>query len=263
MTLEEKQQSFEYRSPADLFVHGEPFSPAEWNKTLETIGGTCPLGDARLRIVWGGTAKKKGFIQTDTRSAEAMVIKYRAEVPKTRNLVGFTYFGHNGHVVRVARADHVPEDKIAMPIIEEQELGMLRWMFERKFTVDELVAMQMAPDPRSEAVKTYGVKGGRRYIAPTDPRGEYIGLYPLQTPDGKYWEPTAEWFDLLWETEKVNREVTVGDRMVMLDKALEDIETRERKAKEYAAEQEDILFEETLIETEKAAQGQVIFDQHI
>jgi hypothetical protein len=54
-----------------------------------------------------------------------------------------------------------------------------------KYTPDELIAIGRYPDPRSEAAKTFGVKGRRRYIAPMDPRGEYIGLYSLETPDGK------------------------------------------------------------------------------
>lgn len=259
MKLEEKQERFEYRSPADLYVHPEPFSPDGWNRTLAKIGGHCPYGDPRLRIVWGGTAKKKGYIQTPERSEEALVIKYPAPVPRVRVLKGYYYLTRDGKRAFVGRADRIPPGRLSQPVFEYSQLGALRWILERKFTPEELVAMQMYPDPRSHAAKTYGVRRGRRYVAPMDPRGEYIGLYPLQTPDGKYFEPTEEWFELLRKTEKESREATEGDKSMLINAMMDALDRQERRAAEYEAEQRDIIWEESVVESEKEPKGRVFF----
>jgi hypothetical protein len=262
LDLREKQEQFEYRKPADLYPHGEPFSPEEWNRTLAKIAGVDKFGDPRYRIVWGGTATKKGYIQTDTKSEPANVIKYPANVPRYRKLKGFEYVDDDGRTVTVTRQDLAPAGKFVAAVVEEYELGTLRWMLERKFTPEELIAMQMYPDPNTEAGKTFGVRGGRRYIAPMDGRGEYIPLYPLQTPDGRYWEPTEEWFDLLRKTEKETREATEGDRMAALNRWVDKIEQRDRRLEIEAAEEDDAIFEEAIIEAEKAPKGRIFVDQH-
>ena len=147
-------------------------------------------------------------------------------------------------------------------MIEVIHLGKLRWVLERKFTPEELIAMEMYPDPNTPAGRAYGYRGGRRYAVPMNPRGEYIGLYPLQTPDGRYWEPDELWFELLAKTEKDARELSQGDRMIELDRAMDDIEKRERQAAEAKLEEQDSIFEESVIEVEKAPRGVVIFDQN-
>lgn len=263
MNFEERQEHFEYRTPKDLVVHGEPFSPEKWNAILLKIAGRCPAGDPRLRIVWGGTAKKRGYFQGPEQSIECDVIKYPAPVPNIRRIKGYNYFNDEGNVNFVVRPDHIPAGKIGMPVIESYQLGQLRWMLERKFTPEELVAMEMYPDPRTEAGRMYGVRGGRRYVAPMGKKGEYVPLYPLQTPDGRYWEPDEGWFDHLDKTQKQIEATTEGARMVLLNEAMDDLELRERKAAERQADEEDTLFEETLIEVEKMPRGVKMVDQHI
>lgn len=259
MKLEEKQEAFEYRSPKDLYVHGEPFSPSKWNEELTKIGGRCPFGDPRLRIVWGGTATKRGYVQTDARSEERMIIKYPAPVSKVRILVGFIWYDGNGSSFAVERSDQIPKGKLSLPYYEYHQLGALRWVFERKFTPDELVAMQMYPDPRSPQAKTFGVRGSRRYVAAMDPRGEYIGLYPLQTPEGKYFEPTEGWFELLRKTEKEAKEISEGEKSMMLNSLMDALDNQERRKEAAQKEMEDAIFEDALIEAEKVPQGRVIF----
>ena len=258
-TLEQKQEDFEYRSPADLYVHGEPFSPADWNKELLKIGGRCPFGDARLRIVWGGTEKKHGFLQTDKGSVEAMVIKYAAQIPHVRKLVGYSYKDDAERYITVRRLDQVPEGKIPIPKLEYMQLGMLRWVLERKFTLDELIAMQMYPDPKSEKGREWGRRGGRRYAYMPDQRGLYVGLYPLQTPDGKYFEPDADWFTTLRKTQREIESVTEQDKIDLMNRELDRIEEAERRAEQAEKDAREEIWEESIIEVEKAPQGRIIF----
>lgn len=259
MKLEEKQEHFEYRSPADLYVHKEPFSPEPWNERLLKIGGRCPAGDPRLRIVWGGTEKKRGYAQTPTGSVPVMTIKYPGPIPKARKLKSYCYFTGPNQKAHVARIDLVPEGKMAIPEYEYLELGMLRWIFERKFTPSELVAAGLRPDPRTEQGKNYGYRGGRRYIAPMEPKGEYVGLYPLTTPDGLYWEPVEAWFESLAKTQRELDTLTPGERQKLLNEYMDrlDAEDAQRKAEEQ--EEQDTLIEDVIIEAEKAPKGRIIF----
>ena len=94
-----KEDKFEYRTPDDLYVHAEPFSPKVWNERLRKIMGDCPLGEPRLRIVWGGDMKKRGYVQTEKGSVEKMVIKYPAPISKIRKIKGFVYFNDKGQRV--------------------------------------------------------------------------------------------------------------------------------------------------------------------
>jgi hypothetical protein len=76
MNLEEKQERFEYKTPEDLKIHGEPFSPKPWNERLLKIAGRCPLGDPETSHRLGRNGKEKSYAQTEYKSIEVMSIKY-------------------------------------------------------------------------------------------------------------------------------------------------------------------------------------------
>lgn len=258
ITTAEKQ--FEYYSQDDIRIWQPPVDPAKWNKTLAQIGGFCPFGDQRLRLVWGATEETDGYIQTDYGSVPARVRKYPVGgVSKVQILRGYDYFDKHGKHHFVARADLVPKEYMTTPRYEYLHLGVLRWVFERKFTVPELIAAQMRPDPKTTAGKNYGldVKTGRRYIAPTNPRGEYILLYPLQTPDGGYFEPDARWFEGLRKTQQ-ETELDQAEKSRLLGKTLERFQ-KEDEAKEKAEREELFTFtEDAIIEAEKESINRVM-----
>ena len=253
--IETLGKDFEYRRPEDLKIWQPPRDPSRWNEELLEIGGRDPHGDPRLRLRWGGTAKKNGYVQTPQGSIPCQVIAYPAQMPRVQKLKGFSYF-KNGENRFVSRADEVPKGELSLPVYEYLELGILRWVLERKFTLTELILMQMRPDPDSPAGKLYGVRNGRRYIAPLDRRGEYIPIFPLETPDGRYFEPNDLWFQ---QIRKAQQEVTIGDKSRLLAETLARFEKQEEAEKARDKEVFETLFEETIIEAEKAPQGQVIF----
>lgn len=252
-----KEDKFEYRTPDDLYVHAEPFSPKVWNERLRKIMGDCPLGEPRLRIVWGGDMKKRGYVQTEKGSVEKMVIKYPAPISKIRKIKGFVYFNDKGQRVFVTKPEDIPQGKLAVPEIEEFELGKLRWVLEKKFTPEELVAMSFYPPPNTPQAKMFGVNGGRKYKAYMDSRGEYIGVYPLETPDGKYFEPDNKWFEMLEEQVYQWKNASEAEKDAFLVKSAENEEKREQMDKAYEKEQREIIWEDSLIEAEKAPQGQI------
>lgn len=259
---ETTKKVFEYRNESDIKVWGEPVSPERWNRILKEIGGVCPLGDARLRIVWAATEMKDGYVQTPTGSIPVRVIKYPNQpFSKLRSLKGFFYYANDGKRYEVARADQAPKGRLTYPIYDYIELGALRWYLERKFTVEELVAMDMRPDPTTEAGRNYGVQTmngiTRRHIAPVNPRGEYIGLFPLQTPEGDYFEPDDAWFDLLRKTQY---EVTNEDKDRLLAETFAAMEKAEKQRT--ARENEELLthVEDAIIEVQNEPLGLVHFD---
>lgn len=282
MDLTEKQRHFEYRSPDDLYPHPAPHdcNLREWNRILGEIGGRDDFGDNRLQLVWGGTAQKRGYEQKPNGvSVPCWNIKYPGPVPKSRKLKGFEYVSdRDNKSCFVPRADLAPKGAFVYPVYEYLQLGMLRWVLERKFTPVELVALQMHPDPNTEAGKFYGVEqipvtiylpsgaphttikyGTRRFVAPMNPRGEYVALYPLQTPDGLYFEPTGEWFDFLRKAEHEARNATPEDKARFFRERLEYEEAVEVKNAEYEHEQDEILKDEIIVEAESEPQGRVIF----
>lgn len=259
MELTEKQKKFEYRTERDLYEHRAPCDPAEWNKVLGEIGGQDEFGDNRLRLVWGGTQKKNGYKQTANGSQEAQVLSYKDIISERKILKGYEYKNDQNKVVFVNRADDAPSGVIVSAVYEYLEFGLLRWVLERKYTVQELVEEQMRPDPLTEEGRNYGRKQMMRTIAPTNPRGEYFRIRALETPDGLYCEPTEQWYDLVRKAEFESRNATKSDKADWLAEKLAEEETKEIKRAEYEAEQQEILAEEILKEFDNAPQERVFF----
>ena len=278
MGLAERQAKHEYRTEDDLCPHPAPVSAENWNRELAQIGGTDRFGDVRLRLVWAGTMMKRGYDQTADGSVEAPQIKYPGPVPKIRRLCGFHYRTKRESKSNfVLRADLAPKGAFVTPVYDYIQLGILRWVLERKFTPEELILLQMYPDPATEEGRNYGREkisttmhtpygprttwsyGNRRFIAAMDTRGEYVGLYPLETPDGKYFEPTAEWLEYLRKAEYEAAHATKEDKARFERERLAYEEQKEVKDAEFEAEQDAILMDEILVEIENEPQERVIF----
>lgn len=211
---------------------------------------------------------KDGYKQTSKGSIPVQVIKYPAPIPKIKKIVGYQYkIGGKWH--KCQRPDDIPKKgrMIVFPIFQEYQLGMLRWMLEKKFSVIEMLSMDMIPVPGSKEARNWGAstdgKGiRRRTIAPTNPRGEYIGLYPLQIPDESlsYFEPTRDWFELLKKTTYETASFNEQQRHDALAKHFENLDEGERRAAAAKEADFEALFEETVIELQKGPIRAVHFD---
>lgn len=252
------ERFIEYRNLNDYRQQSQPpCDSSRWNKTLLDIGGKCPLGDQRLRIVWGGIEKSDGFIQTEFRSVPAKVIKYRNRgIQRARLLKGFYYLKNGVHVF-VPRADLIPQGCLNIPEYEYLELGLLRWILERKFTIEELVAAGIRPDPHSLAGKNYGKQGSRQYIAETNPRGEYVMMYALESPQGDYFEPDDVWFEGLRKTQFEIDNASDADKRDLLE--AEKVHLEQSESNKKIAEMIGVFtdVEDNLIAAEKAPVNRV------
>ena len=103
----------------------------------------------------------------------------------------------------------------------------------------------------------FGVNGGRKYKAYMDSRGEYIGVYPLETPDGKYFEPDNKWFEMLEEQVYQWKNASEAEKDAFWLNLPKTKKKREQMDKAYEKEQREIIWEDSLIEAEKAPQGQI------
>jgi hypothetical protein len=264
MKLEEKQQHFEYRTPKDLYVHMAPCSPDAWNARLLKIAGTDAAGDPRLRIVWGGDAKKTGYRQDATGSVEIRTIRYPGPIPKVRECKGFKYIDNDGHWITVMRSDLVPVGKMIVPLYDYFELGVLRWILEMKMTPTELVAAQIYPGlPGTREWETYGTREGRRYKPRMNPRGEYFAVMPIQTPGKRYWEPDEAWFESYAKTVYEDRNATEGYRRQKMNATLDALEKAEHDQELAETEIGLTIVEDAIIEAQKETRGQVHFDQKV
>lgn len=159
---------------------------------LTRIGGRTPIGTPWLMLRWGATHTE--WI------AGAQRLKYW--LANTEDVcTGYYYRTDEGQMVKVGFGDlsAVPEDKIALPLYEHQELGERRWIIEQwrslafmtesgrsAYTHDnlpELVCCRVCDTPKAERGDAcvecgsrgeYETKGdGRRLLPDIDGGGHY------------------------------------------------------------------------------------------
>lgn len=164
-------------------------------KELTRIGGLTPIGKPWLMLRWGAS-----YTEPDARGNQR--IKYW--LANTEPVcTGYYYRMDDGGIVRVPHGylHIVPEDKIALPLYESEELGERRWIIEQWRTPEfidksgrndydathdnlpELLCCRRCQTPKPERGKRcpecgeteeYHTKGdGRRLIAETRGEGRY------------------------------------------------------------------------------------------
>lgn len=164
--IENDESSWRARLPPPL----PDFVP----KTLIEIAGALPDGRPRLRCVWAGTAKSE--------SSERDCLKYSCGYSPVE-VSGYSYVKDG--VTHFTKTVEGIDALIIVPVMYEEELGLLRWVIEKYVSPEEL--------ERAGRFKNRYAAGE---IAPTlrsFPReGVYEPFLIVQTKDKKYREVTPD-----------------------------------------------------------------------
>lgn len=190
--LDKRRAYYEYRPGAgDWFYHEPPTLDPTLHRELTRI-------DRSYRFLWAGVALVRDrhedphpAIRGDKAATKVvdgrLSPRYffgRHKYPKC-----LKYKDKKNRVVRVARADQVPQGRLTWWDYSHIEFGQLRWILERFLTTEQLIAAGI-------------------YL-PSDPLlpagGDYIHRLTIETPEHGYWEPTREYIQCViqnkWEEE--------------------------------------------------------------
>lgn len=217
-SLKEKQKYYEYGLEGWDYKQPPSLDPALL-KELDRVGR------GQFRLLWAGIALVRPSAQhpypTIRGNADATkIIQFKDDLGRPcsqlipRYPAGgriysrrWHYKDKDGHAVRAARADEVPEGVLADLEADYVQYGVLRWYLERYLTADQLV-------------ETGRYTKNSPHIPP---KGDYIFQLKVQTPDELYYEPDSGWLQAIAE------HLSDEDTYSLHDLYLRDKEAREKR----------------------------------
>jgi len=190
-TLEEKQSYYEYGRER-VFKLPPRLDPVIEKELLRF--GRDENGDPLWRFCWGGACiirsspsapwgTIRGNLDATRVDKGRLVLRY-LDPPKMMSPIALC-FKQGKKIKRVKRESDVPKGAMSWWEYEYTDFGHLRWFLERKLTAAQLVEAKV--------------------FLPDDPylprQGEYISIMdrPIETPDGKYFEPTMAYLEVIAE----------------------------------------------------------------
>lgn len=207
---------FEYieDNPATWTFQKLPDIPEWFERELVRLAGLNRHGRPNLRVVKGNEVK--------TESAEHGGLKYHAGYapPKT---VGFEYVD-NGERFFVKDESEVPAGKILAPVIEQEELGLLRYVIEKWTSPEELEA-------QNRFKQRYG-QGDINATLRTFPReGVYDTYYIVESFDESFRELDERLMTYLKFRWRFENENSAGERETVIKRLAEAETSARQKAK--------------------------------
>ena len=181
--------TYDPQNPVSMRHHVEPYLDPRFNEELLDMFGTDVHGDQRLRIVWAGMLRAGSYRQMengDTLRYEGMKYPYM----RLRTIAGYEYFNDKGQKVTVATMAQVPKDALFVEVFEWDDLGVMKFALEMKYTFEELVQIRRYPKPDTDEEIGWATKNGKRIKDDPNPKGEYIFCHYIETHDGRYLEPS-------------------------------------------------------------------------
>jgi hypothetical protein len=192
---EQKQAYYRYE-PGNWFYHAPPELDPKLHKEMEKVGGRDRFGDPLYRFNWGGVAVIRKNEQDDKPTVKGGMsgtlvkrgrLSARYFAGRDRHPRCLVYQNAKREIVRVGREDQVPKGIIAVWEYEYIDYGRLHWFIERKLTPEHMI------------------EAGLFTLANVPPRGDYVCILEIQTPEGLYYEPSESWLELVmkhrYETE--------------------------------------------------------------
>lgn len=252
-----RQQYYEYdvKRPDTLVPHEPPVLDPVFNELLLDVWGTCPNGDPRLRIVWGGSEPATRYKDVGDRTIAYEGRKY--QVIRIKKTTGWVYRDDKGRTVVAAKPNMVPKDKVAVEQFDYFDLGRMRWILEMKYTAEECVASGWYPEPDSEREASWGMKDGKRYADPPDPKGMYVMAKVFETPDGKYRDVQMSDIEAVVETIRTAENETEYERFVRKREQYLAMKRAKAIAKE---EWKNAQIQDAIVRAEKKlARGKIIY----
>jgi len=201
MNLEEKQAYYQYR-PGNWFYHQPPTLDPSLHEAMLKIGDKDRFGDPLYRFNWGGVAvirkdeddpkpTVKGEMSGTLVKRGRLTARYFAG--RDRHPRWMTYQNDQGQTVRVGREDQVPHGVLAVWEYEYIDYGRLHWFIERKLTPEQMIEVGLFTE------------------ATVPPRGDYVNLLEIQTPDGLYFEPNEDFIELVVKHRSEAENESPGD----------------------------------------------------
>lgn len=155
---------------------------------MDKVGGFDAFGDPVYRFNWGGVAvirKNETDDRPTVKGGMSGTLVKRGRV-SARYFFGrdryprwLVYKNDKGETVRVGREDEVPKGIIPTWEYDYIDFGRLHWFIERKLSPEQLVEV------------------GLFSSANVPPRGEYVNLLEIQTPEGFYFEPCSAFLEFV------------------------------------------------------------------
>lgn len=224
--------TYDPTNPASMVQHAEPYLDPRFNEELKHLFGVDLHGDQRVRVVWGGSEPAISFKQMpDGKSLQYLGKKY--PYMRVRNVRGYIYIDKEGKKVTVKSIDRVPEGHPAVEDIIYDDLGIMKFVLEMKFTHAELIAMGRYPLPDDAHAWVHDKTMTYRIKADPNPNGEYIYAHYIETPDGEFCDMTDAWLDQIkmilnraqteTEEEYIVRKMDARNKLAILTQEAADL----------------------------------------
>lgn len=260
LTTEEGRRAY-YKyyldDPSSFRHHVEPYLDPRFNEELKDAYGCDHHGDARFRFVWAGTLPALAYKDTGNETVEYEGKKY--PWMRLRIIKGYTYLNDNGHKVHVTTLPQVPQGKIATEDITYDDLGVMKFAIEAKYTAEEMVQLGRYPAFDSLEFDTFCVKNGKRYRSKPDMKGEYVLAHYIETHDGQYRDVTQQDVDRIHEIVNRSRNESEAEYLARKMKEREDLAALEQYNSDYNYAKQ---FEQSLVSAEKKlARGQILYSR--
>jgi hypothetical protein len=256
-TEEGRREYYKYflDDPSSFRHHVEPYLDPRFNDELKETYGCDHHGDPRFRIIWAGTEPMTAFKDTGSETIEYLGKKY--PWMRLRIVKGYTYTNDDGQKVHVTTIPQVPKDKIYTEDITWDDLGVMKFAIEAKYTAEEMVQMGWYPPFDSPEFDMYCVKNGKRYRSRPNPKGEYILAHYIETEKGEYRDVTQADIDRIHEIVARSRNESEEEYLARKMKQREDLARLEQENESYNYSAQ---FEKSRIAAEKKlAKGQIIY----
>lgn len=108
-----------------------PSIPSDFQSELTLLGGINKFGKPNLRVVWGGT-------QESDKSYEKGRLKYSCGYSPI-NVAGYRY-QKDGEWHFTTNVDDLDQSFLILPAVEQEELGLLRFVIEQWVSAEQLAA---------------------------------------------------------------------------------------------------------------------------
>lgn len=255
--IRKEYYTYDMARESTLFQHEPPsFDLTGFNKQLVELAGKDPYGDPRIRIAWSDSLSKVKYYE----DANGVFQKYKGKkypFMRVRRISGYSFYDKKGVKTTVTSVDKIPKDR---PFVVEHtmgDLGVMKYVVEMKYTLDELIKLGYYPEDRKEREK-WGVSNGQRYADVPDARGDYMVCFYIETPDGGYRDVVQA--DLEAIKEIWYRAHNESDREYVERKQAEVEKILNLAEEQELAEFNDAL-DKAIVRAEKSVRGQIYFDQ--
>jgi hypothetical protein len=184
MNEAERQKYYVYdpSKPSTMVHHNPPRLDDHFNRELLKLAGKDIYGDQRLRIAWAASIPETKYHENENGKTEEYEGRKYAFM-KRRVVTGYTYINKKGHKVTVKHPALVPKDKVYTNASYLDELGIMKWVVEMKYTAQELEDMGYYPKHGSLKAEQWCVRNGQRYRIKPSRTGEYIKAFFIEMPD--------------------------------------------------------------------------------